>query len=334
VPVQRILTIGLSCLLLATVARPQAAASGLTAALVCTRQAVSPSEAFPVKITIANESRSPSASFERADVVSPKSLVAAAYDKKGQWVGVRAVPEPGRIELRPGETFTMSVLVTMPEALTKTPNALLVQWVGRGALEGIRSNEVSVSIREDRNPTVALDTSEGIIVLELWPEKAPNHVANLITLAKAGFYDGRLFHRVIPNFMIQTGCPQGTGAGDPGYKIAAEINDAPFAKGVLGMARSSEMDSAGSQFFICVADSNEVKSLDKKYTAFGRVIEGQDVADKIALVPRDTQKGDRPYKDVTLRKATVTMPASYQLPEVKKVGAAPATKPASRPEAK
>src|SRR5262249_11844128 len=162
------------------------------------------------------------------------------------------------------------------------------------------SNEINISVREDKNPTVALTTSEGTIVLELWPDKAPNHVANLITLAKSGFYDGRLFHRVIPNFMVQTGCPLGTGTGDPGYKIAAEFNEAPFAKGVLGMARSADNDSAGSQFFICVADSPEVKSLDHKYTAFGKVIEGQDIADKISMVPRDTQKGDRPFKDVTL----------------------------------
>jgi peptidyl-prolyl cis-trans isomerase B (cyclophilin B) len=309
------------------------APAGLTATLACTRQAVGGAESFPIKLTIANESHAPNVAFDRADVLSSRSLVAATYEKKGHWVTIHDEPAGGKLELRPGESFAITFKVTMPEALTKTPSGLLVQWVGRGALDGLRSNELTVAIREDKNPTAAIDTSEGLIVLELWPDKAPNHVANLLTLAKSGFYDGKLFHRVIPNFMVQTGCPLGTGTGDPGYKIAAEFNDTPFAKGVLGMARAGDPDSAGSQFFICVADSPDVKSLDKKYTAFGRVIEGQDVADKIAASPRDMQKGDRPYKDVVMRRVTVALPATYTLTEVKKVGAAaPANKPESRPE--
>ena len=212
--------------------------------------------------------------------------------------------------------------MTLPAELTKNPSALLVQWVGTGGLAGVRSNELNVAVRAEQNPTVTLETGEGTIVLELWPDKAPNHVANFLTLAQKGFYDGRIFHRVIPNFMVQTGCPLGTGMGDAGYKIAAEFNDAPYVKGVLGMARSDTPDSAGSQFFICVADSPQVKSLEKQYTAFGRVIEGQEIADKISMVARDTQKGDRPFKDVPLKKVTASLPASYVLPPVKKVGMA------------
>lgn len=308
--------------------------AGVTVTLACARQAVGAAEAFPVKLTVTNDSHAPAVSFDRADLVSGRSLVAATYEKKGHWVIVKDALASGKVELRPGESFSISAMVTMPEALTKTPAGLLVQWAGRGGFDGMRSNEINVAIREDRNPTLTLDTSEGVIVLELWPDKAPNHVANMVTLATAGFYDAKIFHRVIPNFMVQTGCPQGNGMGDPGYKIPAEFSDTAFAKGTLGMARAGDPDSAGSQFFICVADSPDVKALDKKYTAFGRVIEGQDIADKIAVAPRDTQKGDRPFKDIVLRKASATLPASYTLPVVRKVGDAPATKPESAPEKK
>jgi peptidyl-prolyl cis-trans isomerase B (cyclophilin B) len=307
------------------------ARSPVTVTLACSRQAVSATEAFPVRLTVANDG-SP-VTFDRADLVPARCLVAATYDRKGQWVTIPEPAAPGKVELRAGESFTIETRVVLPEALTKSPTSLVLQWVGStGALESLRSNEINVAVRNDQNPTVTLETGEGTIVLELWPDKAPNHVANFLTLAKSGFYDGRIFHRVIPNFMVQTGCPQGTGMGDPGYKIPAEFSDAPFGKGVLGMARSNTPDSAGSQFFICVADSPQVKALDKQYTAFGRVIEGQEAADKIALVPRDAEKGDRPYKDVPLKKATASLPPAYTLPPVKKVGDAPT--PESAPESR
>jgi peptidyl-prolyl cis-trans isomerase B (cyclophilin B) len=315
---------------LAAFGGPEAGSSrdGVAVTIACTRQAVAAAEVFPIKLTVTSES-APIA-FDRTDLASARCLVAATFERKGQWVTVVEPPAAGRVELRPGETFSMDVRVLLPEALTKTPTSLLVQWVGSGALESLRSNEINVAVRSDQNPTATLETSEGTIVLELWPEKAPNHVANFLTLAKSGFYDGRIFHRVISNFMVQTGCPQGTGMGDPGYKIPAEFNDTSFGKGILGMARADSPDSAGSQFFICVADSPQVKSLDKQYTAFGRVIEGQEAADKISMVPRDMQK-DRPYKDVALRKVTVSLPSSYTLPPVRKVGDPPA-RPESAPE--
>jgi len=143
-------------------------------------------------------------------------------------------------------------------------------------------------------------TSQGSIVAELWPDRAPQHVENFKKLADKGFYDGLLFHRVIPEFMIQTGCPEGTGMGGPGWTVDAEFNDAEFTKGVLGMARSQHPDSAGSQFFICVADS---PWLNGQYTAFGTVTSGQDVADAISNVDRDGR--DRPVSKVVVESVTV-----------------------------
>lgn len=150
----------------------------------------------------------------------------------------------------------------------------------------------------DKKATI--ETSLGSIEIELWSDKAPNHVANFEKLAAAGFYDGLVFHRVIPDFMIQTGCPEGTGRGGPGWSVDAEFNDASFKKGTLGMARSSNPNSAGSQFFICVADTDH---LDGQYTAFGAVTSGQDVADSISQVARDSS--DRPLKEVALESVSI-----------------------------
>lgn len=177
-------------------------------------------------------------------------------------------------------------------------------------LPGNRWKKVS----DNAHPKMTLETSAGVIELELWPDKAPNHVANMLALAEDGFYDGRIFHRVIPGFMIQGGCPEGSGRGGPGYQIAAEFNDAPFAKGVLGMARSQSPDSAGSQFFVCVADAPHLTG---QYTAFGCVLSGQDVADAIADKPRD--RGDRPLDEVLLMSAKATLPEGYTRPDVKKI---------------
>jgi peptidyl-prolyl cis-trans isomerase B (cyclophilin B) len=145
-----------------------------------------------------------------------------------------------------------------------------------------------------------LVTSLGTMQLELWPDKAPLHVANFQRLAGEGFYDDLVFHRVIPDFMIQTGCPLGNGTGGPGWTVKAEFNSASFRKGTLGMARSQDPNSAGSQFFVCVADC---AWLDGQYTAFGRVTEGQEVADAISKVPRDGQ--DRPLEDIRLTSVSV-----------------------------
>ncbi|MDX8413078.1 MAG: peptidylprolyl isomerase [Mariprofundales bacterium] len=125
---------------------------------------------------------------------------------------------------------------------------------------------------------VTITTKYGDIVIELFADSAPNTVANFKSLIGKGFYDGLQFHRVIDGFMAQGGCPDGTGTGGPGYKIKAEFNDRPHVRGTLAMARASNPDSAGSQFYICYGDTPH---LDGEYTVFGQVNDGMDVVDKI-----------------------------------------------------
>ena len=148
-----------------------------------------------------------------------------------------------------------------------------------------------------------IETKFGNIELKFFPEVAPGHVSNFIELAKKGFYDGTTFHRVIPGFMIQGGDPNSKnpdksthGMGGPGYSIKAEFNDKSHKRGILSMARSANPDSAGSQFFICVADA---PFLDKQYTVFGEAVSGMDVADKIVNQPRD--KRDNPIERIEMK---------------------------------
>ena len=146
----------------------------------------------------------------------------------------------------------------------------------------------------------------GIITGELYPEKAPQSVANFVALCERGYYDGLIFHRVIPGFMIQGGCPEGTGMGGPGYCIKGEFffngikNDLKHKRGVLSMARSSSPNSAGSQFFIMHQDA---KHLDGQYAAFGKVTSGMDVVDDIARV--QTNRQDRPLVEQKIASITV-----------------------------
>ena len=148
---------------------------------------------------------------------------------------------------------------------------------------------------------VQLETSAGTIRLDLLPEVAPTHCRNMIGLARIGYYDGLIFHRVIDSFMIQGGCPEGTGTGGPGFNVDAEFNDTPHVAGVLSAARSQNPNSAGSQFFICL-DTHAY--LDGQYTAFGRATEdSMDVVRQIGAVA--TNPNDRPLEDVTINKATV-----------------------------
>ena len=140
-----------------------------------------------------------------------------------------------------------------------------------------------------------LHTSEGSIEIELFPEDAPKTVENFTKLATDGFYDGLIFHRVIPDFMIQGGCPQGTGTGGPGYQFEDEFNDHKVVKGALAMANSGP-NTNGSQFFVVTAEATPW--LDGKHTVFGQVTTGQDVVDRIQHVDRDGR--DRPKTPVTL----------------------------------
>jgi peptidyl-prolyl cis-trans isomerase B (cyclophilin B) len=152
-----------------------------------------------------------------------------------------------------------------------------------------------------------IETKFGEMELEFLTDKAPGHVKNFLDLAGKGFYDGTTFHRVIPGFMIQGGDPntkdpkgsrERHGTGGPGHTVKAEFNDTPHKRGVLSMARSSDPNSAGSQFFICVKDS---AFLDRQYTAFGRVVRGIEVADQIVAAPRDERDNPRERVEMKVR---------------------------------
>lgn len=168
------------------------------------------------------------------------------------------------------------------------------------------------------NPVVTFEMENGdIMKAELYPEIAPNTVNNFVSLVNKGYYDGLIFHRVIQGFMIQGGCPQGTGTGGPGYNIKGEFRQNGFTNplkhsaGVLSMARAMHPDSAGSQFFIMHKDAPH---LDGAYAAFGQIIEGMDIVDKIAETATDYN--DRPLEKQVMKKVTVdTKGETYPEPE-------------------
>ena len=169
-----------------------------------------------------------------------------------------------------------------------------------------------------QNPIVTIEMENGgKMVAELYPEVAPNTVNNFVSLVKSGFYDGLIFHRVIPGFMIQGGCPQGTGMGGPGYSIKGEFtgngfkNELKHERGVLSMARAMSPNSAGSQFFIMVEDAPH---LDGQYASCGTVVEGMDVADAIVTAKRTYM--DKPLEDQRIKSMTVeTFGVDYPAPE-------------------
>jgi peptidyl-prolyl cis-trans isomerase B (cyclophilin B) len=169
-----------------------------------------------------------------------------------------------------------------------------------------RKAEVEAAQKEidfdKKNYQIELDTSLGKITLDMLPDVAPGHVKNMLGLTKIGFYDGVGFHRIISGFMIQGGCPQGTGTGGPGYNIRAEFNATPHEPGTLSMARTNDPHTAGSQFFICL---ERVPHLDRQYTAFGKTADAESLAvvKKIGAVP--TGPNDKPKTPVTINKATV-----------------------------
>ena len=200
------------------------------------------------------------------------------------------------------------------EILLKIPAILLTLSLilGTAIMTGCGKKDVKF-------PTVTMTIEDkGDIVIELYPEKAPETVANFVSLVEDGFYDGLTFHRIIPGFMIQGGDPEGTGMGGPGYSIKGEFasngftqNDLEHVRGIISMARSQHPDSAGSQFFIMHEDSPH---LDGAYAAFGQVIEGMEVADSIVSVPRDRM--DKPLEDQRIERVTVdTFGIEYPEPE-------------------
>jgi peptidyl-prolyl cis-trans isomerase B (cyclophilin B) len=156
-----------------------------------------------------------------------------------------------------------------------------------------------LSVDEMKKMTAVIETNFGTIKFKFFPEKAPGHARNFISLAQKGFYNNVIFHRVIKGFMVQGGDPKGTGSGGPGYTIKAEFNDLPHLKGTVSMARTNDPNSAGSQFFICL-DRKEF--LDGQYSVFGQVTEGQDIVDKIGSLPT---RNDRPVSDAVMKKVYI-----------------------------
>ena len=167
------------------------------------------------------------------------------------------------------------------------------------------------------NEVALINTCHGQMVVEFWSDVAPGHVENFKKLARQGFYDGTAFHRVVKGFMIQGGDPLTKdaanearwGTGGPGYKIKAEFNDRPHVRGVLSAARSQDPDSAGCQFFVCLADA---KFLDRQYTAFGQVIKGEEVLEQLANVPTQAGGGGEkstPISRVALESVKIVAPA-------------------------
>lgn len=182
--------------------------------------------------------------------------------------------------------------------------SLLVLLVAFSAFAGPKNKKFKKEeIKKMSETTAVIETKFGNIELKFYPDVAPNHVNNFIELAKKGFYDGTTFHRVIPGFMIQGGDPNSKdadksrhGMGGPGYAVKAEFNKKPHKRGVLSMARSGDPDSAGSQFFICVADA---LFLDGQYTAFGEVVSGMEAADKIVSQKRGAN--DNPVDRIEMK---------------------------------
>ena len=173
------------------------------------------------------------------------------------------------------------------------------------------------------NETATINTAQGVIKIEFFPNAAPNHVKNFESLAKSGFYNGTIFHRIIPGFVIQGGDPNtkpgGTGrdqwgAGGPPYTVNAEFNSIPHHRGIVSMARSTDPNSAGSQFFIVLNDSD---FLDGQYTVFGQVVQGMDVVDKIASLPtyHTPSNQDQPINADDARVKSVTIQSSQVTPE-------------------
>jgi peptidyl-prolyl cis-trans isomerase B (cyclophilin B) len=180
---------------------------------------------------------------------------------------------------------------------------LFLLWMDDGHAQILYKKFTPEEMKKMSETKTIIETKFGNMELRFFPEVAPNHVKNFIDLSTKGFYDGSTFHRVIPGFMIQGGDPNSKnpdrsthGMGGPGYALKAEFNDKPHKRGRLSMARASHPDSAGSQFFICVADAF---FLDKQYTVFGEVASGIEVADKIVAQQRD--KTDNPLDRIEMK---------------------------------
>ncbi|WP_420808664.1 peptidylprolyl isomerase [Cohnella luojiensis] len=203
--------------------------------------------------------------------------------------------------------ITLLLILTGCGGKEKTNNSTDATANNGGAASTQEASPMNGVDTSGDNPIVTIEMDSGkIIKVELYPKIAPNSVNNFISLVKKGFYDGTIFHRIIPGFMIQGGDPDGTGMGGPGYSIAGEFtqndfeNNLKHTAGVLSMARAQNPDSAGSQFFLMVADAPH---LDGAYAAFGKVTEGMDVVNEIVKLPKGAN--DRPNTPPVMKKVTV-----------------------------
>jgi cyclophilin family peptidyl-prolyl cis-trans isomerase len=171
-----------------------------------------------------------------------------------------------------------------------------------------RKSEVDAAVKDvdftKNNYQIQFDTTKGKILIDLWPDVAPGHCQNIIGLARIGFYDGITFHRVIKGFVIQAGCPHGTGTGDAGYKIKQEFNTKLHEAGVLSMARATDPNSAGTQFFLCLG---RVPHLDRQYTAFGKTADEESLKNVLAIGSVKTDSGDKPLEAVKITKGQVVV---------------------------
>lgn len=167
--------------------------------------------------------------------------------------------------------------------------------------------EANAQSEGEKEMVAVVETNMGTFSFKFYPEDAPQTVASFKKLANKGFYDGLIFHRVIAGFMMQGGDPTGTGTGGPGYTIKAEFNKHSHVAGTVSMARSGDPDSAGSQFFVCLAAASH---LDGQYTVFGQVIDGMDVVDAIGKTKTD--RGDRPIEEVVMKKVTIQEAAAEE----------------------
>ncbi len=203
------------------------------------------------------------------------------WAKSGHFGQLQGGPGAGR------PTFKLSVIKN--EAMSKN-----------------RKPEVDAAVKDidfkKNDYQIELNTNHGKIVLNLLPDVAPGHCLNLIGLTKIGYYNGVVFHRVISGFMIQGGCPQGTGTGGPGYTIKAEFNATPHVDGVLSMARTNDPNSGGSQFFICLGTQS---FLDRQYTAFGRTADADSLAVVHKIGATKTDRSDKPLEAATIQSANV-----------------------------
>lgn len=246
---------------------------------------------------------------------------------KGQWTTVKNVTKDQLVYVKNGvlEQSAKKDVISQPDyvlSLTlKELSDVIPEALTDSELAALQA-EFESELLLDKNPLVTITMEDGQqIIIELYPEIAPNTVNSFVYLAQRQFYDGTIFHRVIPKFMIQGGDPLGTGTGGPGYSIPGEFNSNGFSnsllhtRGVISMARNPQSyNSAGSQFFIMVAD---VPDLDGDYATFGKVLSGLETVDKIVNLPRDVENNDRPNDPPVMQSVTVeTFGATYPPPFV------------------